>query len=110
MDLNRRSMDLDIVRFQLAQVNSGDDFAMHDQQQFISHQKIWQDWTLPLALNDLVERVSDRFQPLQALNFIHNGRLRGIDGQASASHDRSQMIPHASLRLVRKDGEADDAQ
>ena len=94
MDGNFLALDLDVTVLQRREIDAGDDFAMHDQQQAIANEKFGEIGIGVFAGNYFVHGVADGFEALEFLNLADDGGLIDVDDGA-ASAKRSEDVKEA---------------
>src|ERR1700678_2617766 len=91
-----------IARLQTREINSRDDFTMHQHQKPIASQKIREDRIFLRPRHHFVHRVNDSLQPLQPLNAIDHGGLAHVNAKDPASHRRPKMAQQTPPRTSRE--------
>jgi hypothetical protein len=77
----------DIAALQTREIDPGNHFAVHHQQQAVPHQEFRHISVAVLARNDLIHGVAHGLQTLEFLNLTNHSRLIHVDGGTfSAQH------------------------
>ena len=100
------SVDGDVGGFELAEVDSGDDFAVGDEEELVAGEEVGQQGVLALALDDFVDGVDDGFEAGELADSVDDGGGGCVDGGAAASEKSGEAMENAG---GAGDGEVSEA-
>jgi hypothetical protein len=80
----------DILGLELVEVHSADHFAVDEQEQSVTHEELGQVRAVALTGDNLIHRVTNRFEPLQLLNLPDDRGLTRLNDRTAAPQTRDQ--------------------
>ncbi len=80
-------VDLDVLGFELGEIDAGDGLAVDDEQELVAGEDVGQQRAGALALDDGVERVDDGFEAAEALDLLDDGGGGEADGGGAAGDE-----------------------
>ncbi len=108
--VNGIAIDGDVGRFELLEIDAGDDIAVGDKDEFVSDEKIRDVGAFALTFDDLVEGVDDRLEAGQLADLFDDGGGGCVDGGGAAGDEVGEAVEEAGVGEMAKRGDGDDAQ
>ena len=85
------ALHADVTAFDVCEVHASHYFTVHDEENAVASQKLWQVRIVTRSADDFVHGIANGFQFLQLLDLAHNGGLVNIYVHAAIAHKSHQM-------------------
>lgn len=109
-DVDGLPADVNILRFELSEVDARDGLAVYDQEEAVAGEQVGEDGAGFGAFDDGVDGVDDAFEAADVLDLLNDGRNGGVDGGGAAGDGSGDVAQESGCGVANKDGQEGGAE